>query len=173
MKSELLFNEGLGFFPVSMFVCLDGNETIGDIYTRITRTEIHDVIFCKEVGKTMNYNILEWVVPRLLSELYFVSLIVTLPNKIPDLVVGRLIVKSDFLYIKKLVNRLKVLSENDILLLSMNNIDELRTSKDLLIKNKLKCRLMFNSSLLSDDSVINAGIYDVIPYSSCSLPLFL
>ena len=158
---KLVFNRGLGALPVSLEVSLQNSISIDNleqIYSDITKYGSPDILFVGAISE--NVPLLLWLVPRLKNEGAFVS-VMSLPyvglNPHGYIVP---IFKVD----SSLVSLITGLTENDILLFKGDDPNLLNRLRNLVIKHKVDCKLMFDSAVLKAKDVLDKGIIDVHPY---------
>ena len=164
------FNYGLGVFPASIFIELKEEaptRNIVNVYDEIVGCGLPDIIFYGDKSRITS-NEAQWLFARLMAGLCHVSVVVDLEKSLPKLVVNRLILRGDISYknARIIVPVLKALSENDLIILNLESIRELLFVRSVLLKCETKARSMFNSDLLDTKVVLDAGIYDILPFKS-------
>jgi len=162
------FNYGLGIFPASIYIELKEEaptRNIVSLYDEIIDYGLPDVIFYGDKSCIVS-NESQWLFARLMASLCHISVVINLEKSLPKLIVNRLILKADISYksARIIVPVLKALSENDIVLLSIESIKDLLFVRSVLLKCGAKARSMFNSDLLSPQAVLDAKIFDLLPF---------
>lgn len=155
------FNSGLGFWPTSLFVELatDGNlsGSMEDLYNDICNQGCHDLIFFGDI-KTYREE-LSWLLPRLVAELYIVSLILPM-NKLIPLPARRIILTTDYEMFRKNHENVGSLGENDIILLQETDINKLKWLRKNLNKT-FRGKIFFDEHYISRKDVLKSCIYDL------------
>uniref|UniRef100_A0A6M3XU24 Uncharacterized protein n=1 Tax=viral metagenome TaxID=1070528 RepID=A0A6M3XU24_9ZZZZ len=168
------FNHGLGILPVSLFVELcSPNLDINKLYKEITDTRCNDIIFFNNISE--NADCLRWILPRLISDGCFVSLVMK-HDILYDLPCNRVICflncssfQSEF---KK--TKLQLFTENDIVVLCGDPIvdicgdlilNKLNMCLNLLKKIGLKSKVfIYHKDYIELTALLDNGIDFVFPY---------
>uniref|UniRef100_A0A6M3KIF6 Glycosyltransferase n=1 Tax=viral metagenome TaxID=1070528 RepID=A0A6M3KIF6_9ZZZZ len=160
------FNHGLGILPVSLFVELcSPNLDINKLYKEITDTRCNDIIFFNNISE--NADCLRWILPRLISDGCFVSLVMK-HDILYDLPCNRVICflncssfQSEF---KK--TKLQLFTENDIVVVYGDFvIDRINKCLNLLKKIELKSKVLFYYKDRNElTALLDNGIDFVFPY---------
>jgi hypothetical protein len=161
---EIKQSNRLGLLPFSLFVEIgNGNKfDIKTAYEAITKYECPDIIFTGDINSYIET--LEWLMVRLIAEHYYISIVCDLNNGLPLLHSRRLIVKADMAAIKKRQTLVSNLRENDLLIITENNINTINACIKILSSNAdLKCGVGYDSNLISDEEIINKKLYGLIP----------
>jgi len=160
--AKVEFNNGLGFFPVSLFIDFypDNSVNLNDLYNTITSfNNVQDIIFRENVSN--NLETLSWVTPKLISEGYYISLF---SNNFVDVNYNRLITTithpNQF---RKNIKFISVLTQNDIIILDFDDPNFVILTKKLLLKYEIKSKILFNSVKISVSEILNLKIYDMYP----------
>lgn len=167
-KNHRLTHSNLGFYPVSLFVQVtDEKPDLEEEYNRIKSFGCPDIIFHGRVLE--NLKDMNWLIPRLASELFFVSVFQHLNPSIENIHnlfgVRRFIISIDkALLIKKYIKYLQSLQEDDTLILNFDIVETLISAQNILRKKEVKCRLMFYPSKIPSEYIINHKLFDLVPY---------
>ena len=141
----IYYNENLGFLPVSNFVTLHNYDPFDTIYEYIINSGCRDIILFEFQGEEKK---LQWLIPRLLSENYFVSLFTDIKYIPENIIYSRLICSIKYeditLYRKVVETNLNLLKEHDALFI--NELDLNLFNRILHILNTSP-EIFFNSKI--------------------------
>jgi len=165
---ETNWNNGLGLFPVSNFVKLYGDDENADIVKlyEAVPDEPKDIIFYSEPNT--NLSLFPFLTSTLMVNQYHVSLIIDESfSSILSIPRHRTILYCSADFVKyNLEKAVSILTENDIIIMNIKTIRELRIIRNNLLKHEVNSRIMFDASTFNKDEVLKESeVYDVIPYT--------
>jgi len=160
--AKVEFNNGLGFFPVSLFIDFYPTDPVelNDLYNTITSfNNVQDIIFRENIDN--NLETLSWVTPKLISEGYYISLF---SNNFVDVNYNRLITTithpNQF---RKNLKLMSALTQNDIIILDFYDANYISLTKKILLKHEIKSKILFNSVKIPASELLYLKIYDMYP----------
>lgn len=176
-KYEISFNDGLGIFPVSLFVELEKHlvSTLFEVWDKIQEYECRDIIFYGDIQEYIKKNFvfleaLNFLTSRLVGAGFHTSVILnSIENKeiLQKLIASRLIVffTSDVknsTYFRERVNFLAELSNNDIIIMYPKSLKEFLFVRSYFIEKKIKAKVLLESAaLIRNKDFIDNKIYDI------------
>ena len=153
------FTHGIGLYPVSDVVYLSHEIDIEykELYKELSDSS--DIIF----AENLEWSGLEWIIPRFLIEGKHITLLTDFEQGIPKLYASRIamIMSNIDLKIRKfdVIKNLSKLRKNDLIIIQ----DNVKINRKFLFKNNGECPVAFDMSSISCQTLINDGIYDLIP----------
>jgi hypothetical protein len=155
------YNDRLGFLPFSNFI--DWSKTkkelfaeIDILYRDIRLSSCNDIIFTNVMEC---FSMIEWLIPRLISEQYFVSIITNLYD-FEKFVASRVIVETNISE-RNYFSKLNSLNPQDIILLTDGGIKEIKRSLSLLQETKAK--IYYHENVALTKELIENKIFNLTP----------
>lgn len=160
---KLIYSSGLGFFPITLLLNLDiqGEQykDIKGLYDDISNQSCPDLIFHGDIERYQEE--LLWLLPRLISEMYAVSIVMNISKLIP-LIARRVILCTDYMKFRKSSSNIENLGENDLILLQENDLGKFKWLRHNLIKT-FRGKIFFDEQYMSRQNVLASNIYDLFP----------
>lgn len=163
---EINENFGIGFVPISIIAEIEKDDEVSceDVYNQLTIYKCQDIILTGDIST--NYSELQWLLPKLTSDMYYVSIYrAPIHDGILDLRGARRLIFeiTNRISDRKQLNLLKVLVPEDIIILNMQSVDWLLATRQLLVKNEIKAELFFRSDKVGVSEVIKKDVFDIRP----------
>jgi len=163
---QRVWNNGLGFLPVSTFIEIDksGTETpIQKIYDDILQLPFNNPDIMFKIMLKEDFGGLSWLIPKLIMDGYVVTVISNIDN-FQDMYSSRFVVCTCWDICKsKLQNKLAYLSDTDSIVFQEESIGKLKYSLNAMRNNGIKAKLLFDTEVLSKEEVLSEGIIDCMP----------
>lgn len=173
---NLVESDNIGFLPVSSQVILtspildddqnvinkDQEVDIFDLDEKIHNNGCNDIVFTGDIHP--NKDALLWMIPRLLSLLYRVTIIVDLNKEGRswqdiDLIANRVVLVAGEQVLRRKLNTIRKMRDIDKLVINVDNVRQFIKCVKML--GDAKIQPMYNKNLINTDTIIKAGIYDV------------
>jgi len=169
MKYKIDFNKKLGKLPVSLFVDIDKIK-IFDVWDSIIEYDCRDIIFSGDIINNMKE--LGFLLGRLAINAYHTSIIITELNdtSILELQPHRFIIFFDSnvqnsTHFKARIELFKKLTNNDVIILHPKSLKEFIFTRQELIRQQVKAKVMVKLLNISEEDVLKNKIYDVDIYN--------
>jgi hypothetical protein len=152
-----LKSNNIGYFPVSAYITIDPKKpptSLETFYSDIQKVGCPDLIIQGEIDEESERG-LSWATVKLISEGFYISLIVNADTKIPHIVVHKHIYITNLSSIKANRGLLGAAEAKDIVLIEEVSGAKILAVKTILLNNNCKAKIMILSSTLAENEIIS------------------
>uniref|UniRef100_A0A6M3JIR2 Uncharacterized protein n=1 Tax=viral metagenome TaxID=1070528 RepID=A0A6M3JIR2_9ZZZZ len=156
----------VGFLPISLLIEVDPSYppiSLENMYINIRESGCRDIIIVGNIDSG-SCLVLSWLTVKLISEGFFITLVLNMGGVIPNIIVHKHVFKATLETIVKLKGQFESLTEKTIVIIQEGEIKKLLSAITILRRGKCKSRIMFDESLVDKNLLIEGGVFDVYPY---------